>query len=277
MNRPFLKYPGCKYRIIGRINNMLPKRKVLCDFFVGSGVTMLNTEYERYILSDINPHLIRLYKTLQARPQQLIGEVDRLFTQFNNESSVYYQTRAEFNQHDDISDPDGLLRSSMLVLLNRYGFNGLMRLNSKGEFNVPFGSYKKVYVPLNEMDFFAEKAKKASFHCRDYAQSFAAVRHLKDCAYYLDPPYVVEANQKKGFTGYAGNRFDTAEQTRLLGFAKRRGVKSNGGVVISNHDTELTRSLYKDAIELSSFPVHRSISCDAQNRVAARELLARFG
>ena len=277
MIRPFLKYPGCKYSVMHRINEMLPKRKVLCDFFVGSGVTMLNTDFERYILSDINPHLIRLYKTLQVNTDQLISLVDNTFTQLDNESDVYYQARRDFNAHTDETDPDGLLRSSLLVWLNRHGYNGLMRLNAKNELNVPFGSYKTVRAPLEEMITFAEKSQRAKFYCRSYAESFAAARHLKDVSYYLDPPYVIEARQKKGFTGYAGNRFCYKEQERLMGFAKRRGVRTDGAVVISNHDTAETRDLYRDAIELKSFDVHRSISCKGDNRVAARELLVRFG
>ena len=277
MLRPFLKYPGCKYRVMNRINEMLPKGRILCDFFVGSGVTMLNTDFERYILSDINPHLIRLYKTLQESPGELIDLVECTFTQRNNESDVYYRTRAEFNEHTDLTDPDGMLRSSLLVWLNRHGYNGLMRLNGKGGLNVPFGSYKAVCAPLREMEVFAQKAKRATFYCRDYAQSFIATRHLKSHTVYLDPPYVKESKQRKGFTGYAGNRFDLKDQERLTGFAKRRGIKTGGGVVISNHDTEVTRALYKDAIEMESFSVHRSISCDAQKRVKAQELLVRFG
>ncbi|MCI2286062.1 Dam family site-specific DNA-(adenine-N6)-methyltransferase [Colwellia sp. MSW7] len=256
---------------------MLPQGKVLCDFFVGSGVTMLNTDFERYILSDINPHLIRLYKTLQERPGELIDLVDSAFTQRNNESDVYYQARKEFNRHTDISDPTGMLRSSLLVWLNRHGYNGLMRLNGKGELNVPFGSYKAVHAPLSEMEVFAQKAKRATFYCRDYAQSFIATRHLKSHTVYLDPPYAEENKKKKVFTGYAGNRFDLKDQVRLTGFAKRRGIKTGGGVVISNHDTEVTRALYKDAVELASFTVHRSISCNTKGRVKANELLARFG
>ena len=88
---------------------------------------------------------------------------------------------------------------------------------------------------------------------------------------------MVEASQRNGFTGYAGNRFSHKDQERLMGFAKRRGERTKGGVVISNHDTKLTRELYQDATELISFPVRRTISCNAQKRGYAQELLARFG
>ena len=127
------------------------------------------------------------------------------------------------------------------------------------------------------MEIFSEKSQRATFYCRDYASAFKATRHLRDVSYYLDPPYVVEASQRNGFTGYAGNRFSHKDQERLMGFAKRRGERTKGGVVISNHDTKLTRELYQDATELMSFPVRRTISCNAQKRGYAQELLARFG
>ncbi len=117
--------------------------------FVGAGSVFLNTDYDHYLLADINPDLINLYNHLKDEPQRFIEDARALFQPEYNKKEVYLALRVEFNQCTDT-----YRRSLLFLYMNRHGFNGLCRYNKKGGFNVPFGSYKKPYFPEKEMVFF---------------------------------------------------------------------------------------------------------------------------
>ena len=203
-HRAFLKWAGGKYSLVEDIRKHLPEAKKLIEPFVGAGSVFLNTDYERYRLSDINADLINLYNLLKKEPQTYITEVKRLFTPQYNQKAAYLSIRQEFN-----ATQDPFLRSLYFLYMNRHGFNGLCRYNQKGGFNVPFGSYKKPYFPEVELEFFAEKAKKAEFVHEGYQQSFAYAkdkRRSKDLVIYCDPPYA-PLSTTANFTTYAANGF----------------------------------------------------------------------
>jgi DNA adenine methylase len=150
----------------------------------------------------------------------------------------------------------------------------LIRYNSKGGFNVPFGKYKKPYFPLEELRAFYRKTQSTAteFMAADFRAVFALLE--PGDVVYCDPPYV-PLSQTSSFTAYAGNVFGEQEQ-RDLAMLAREAWQKGIHVVLSNHDTELTRSLYSSAI-LKHFAVQRFISCDGDNREAAPELLAVYG
>ena len=138
--RPFLKWAGNKYRIIDQIRRKLPQGKRLIEPFVGSAAVFLNTDYERYLLTDTNADLIELYKLLKKEGKDFIEYSNSFFTDKNNNEEHYYNYREVFNTTDDCA-----LKSALFIYMNRHGYNGLCRYNSQGKFNVPFGSYKKPY------------------------------------------------------------------------------------------------------------------------------------
>ncbi|WP_233114640.1 Dam family site-specific DNA-(adenine-N6)-methyltransferase, partial [Aggregatibacter actinomycetemcomitans] len=138
-SRPFLKWAGGKYRLMDEINRLLPKRKqCLVEPFVGAGAVFLNSNFKRYILADINPDLINLFNIVKLDVERYIQACKPIF--FHPEANTeiyYYGKRKEFNQSTDVFQ-----RAVLFLYLNRFGFNGLCRYNSKNEFNVPFGDYK---------------------------------------------------------------------------------------------------------------------------------------
>lgn len=237
--RAFLKWAGGKYGLVEDIQHHLPQAKKLVEPFVGAGSVFLNTDYEQYLLADINPDLINLYNLLKTNPQPYIDEAKRLFTPEYNQKQAYLDIRRQFNETDDIQ-----FRSLAFLYMNRFGFNGLCRYNKKGGFNVPFGSYKKPYFPEAELEFFAEKAQKATFICEGYKETFKRVR--KGCAVYCDPPYA-PLSTTANFTTYAGNGFSLDDQAALADVAERAATARGVPVLISNHDTTLTRRLYHGA------------------------------
>lgn len=265
--RPFLKWPGGKFRLVEKIAKRLPKTKQLVEPFVGSGSIFLNTDYKKYLLNDVNADLILLYQTLQNKGQGFIDYCKEFFIKRNNTEKRYYQFRKKFNATQDTD-----LKSALFLYLNRHGYNGLCRYNlSKGEFNVPFGRYLKPYFPECEMKFFFQKSKKAIFTCQDFTKTITQSK--KGSVIYCDPPYV-PITETADFTRYHRAGFSLKEQEVLAKLAKVQ-AKKGIPVLLSNHSNDYTRKLYHDA-SIIEFTVQRYISCKANNRKPVMELLALY-
>ena len=264
--KPPLKWAGTKVRIVAQLRALLPPGKRLIEPFVGSGAVFLNTDYDEYLLADGNPDLIGVYAQLCQAGADFVAACRALFRPENNAAGAYYALRDRFNACDDPHE-----RAILFVYLNRHGYNGLCRYNSRGEFNVPFGRYRKPYFPEKEMAHFGVHARRATFAHADFAATMAIAQ--PGDVVYCDPPYV-PLSTTANFTSYSAERFGAAEQEQLARLAAdlaERGVT----VVISNHDTPFTRAIYARA-RLTSLQVQRSISCDGANRTRADELIAVF-
>jgi DNA adenine methylase len=266
-HRAFLKWAGGKYKLINELNDCFPESKTLIEPFVGAGSVFLNTHFESYILNDINADLIDLYQNLRDAPEIYVKEARTFFTESNNQPDNYYRIRAEFNQEND-----SFRRSVLFLYLNRFGYNGLCRYNQSGGFNVPFGRYVKPYFPEKELYFFAEKSQKATFSCLPFQQVMQQAK--KRQLIYCDPPYA-PISATANFTSYAKGGFGLKEQQELANLAEKVSRKKKSTVVISNHDTELTRDLYRRA-ELRLLKVSRSISQKGGSRKKVSELLAIY-
>ena len=200
--RAFLKWAGGKYRLAQDIRKNLPpsipQGACFVEPFVGAGSVFLNTDFDRYLLADINPDLINLFNAVKNDVEHYIQQTQALFLASNaNSKSFYLARRAEFNASED-----PFQRSVLFLYLNRFGFNGLCRYNKKRGYNVPFGRYKTHYFPEKELRFFAQKAQKAEFICADFEQVFAYLREKNDnYIVYCDPPY--HDRDKKLYEGTA--------------------------------------------------------------------------
>lgn len=266
--RAFLKWAGGKYTLSDVIRKMLPKGGRLIEPFAGAGSIFLNTDYPQYLLNDINKDLINLYKTLQTNSEQFIVDSKKLFTPEFNVAEEYYDIRKLFNA---TSDP--YQRSLMFLYMNRHGYNGLCRYNSKGGYNVPFGKYKRPYYPEKELLNFTERAKHAEFVCENYRTMFA--RAQDGDIIYCDPPYV-PLSKTASFTSYAGNGFGLDEQADLANAAEEVTREKDVTVLISNHDTIWTRKIYEHADSLKQIKVARTISQKGGSRNKVGELLALY-
>jgi len=265
--RAFLKWAGGKFALVEAITRRLPQGRVLVEPFVGAGSVFLNTDYEAYLLTDINPDLIRFYNLLKYKPDQLILDARRLFAEEYNQSQEYYALRERFN-----ATQDEYQRALMFLYLNRHGYNGLCRYNRKGGFNVPFGRYKRPYFPEAELWAFAEKAQKATFLCECYSRTFERLQ--SDHVVYCDPPYV-PLSSTASFTTYAASGFSLDDQALLARLARQTAFERGIPVLISNHATPLTRELYRGA-QLDEIQVKRSISRSGATRNKVGELLALY-
>jgi DNA adenine methylase len=264
--KPFLKWAGNKYQIIDRIHLGLAPGKRLIEPFVGSAAIFLNTGYEAYLLSDTNPDLIKLYQHLKTEGAFFIEYCRNFFSPQNNEATVFYALRSEFNQ-----TTDSRLKSALFLYLNKHCFNGLCRYNQKFEFNTPFGRYKKPYFPEQEMLFFHKKSQTADFQCADFLSTMQTA-NAGDIVY-CDPPYV-PLSKTANFTHYSAGGFTEVQQLLLAKTAEALAAKGVT-VVISNHDTKFTQKAYQKA-KLLKFDVQRFIGAHGSTRKKAAEILAIF-
>lgn len=266
--KPFLKWPGGKYRLSKRICSKLSQGQRLIEPFTGSAAVFLNTDYDEYLLADNNPDLINLYQQLVKEGHSFIDYCQSLFTRANNSEKKYYLLRQEFNFTDHTRR-----KSALFLYLNRHCYNGLCRYNSSGEFNTPFGRYDKPYFPKKEMENFITAAGNTTFMHAGFLQSMKLAR--KGDTVYCDPPYA-PLTATAYFTDYHTGGFKWDEQVLLAGKARKladRGIP----VVISNHNTREIRELYKEmGAKIERFQVRRSISCNGNNRAKVGELLAVF-
>ncbi|MCJ8349671.1 Dam family site-specific DNA-(adenine-N6)-methyltransferase [Moritella sp.] len=264
-----LKWAGGKKKLADNIKQLLPSKGKgrLIEPFVGGGSVFLNSDFDEYLLLDMNKDLINLFNILKSDSFNFITEAEHYFQSEYNTAEQYYELRAKFNKSND-----PFFRSLIFLYMNRHGYNGLCRYNKSGGYNVPFGRYKKPYFPKMELEFFAKKSQRALFIQGDFDVAFNLAK--SGDAIYCDPPYS-PINRTSNFTSYAGNTFDDDDQIRLVKCAEAAKNK-NIPTLISNHDTEFTREIYSGAKTLSKLKVHRSISSKGHGRVKVFELMVLY-
>lgn len=265
MIRSPLKWLGSKAGIIDTLRQHLPEGKRLIEPFVGSGSVFLNTDYESYLLFDINCDLINFHNMVKNLPDQLIREARNLFNEHNTEAG-YYTVRADFNLR---CDSNFLYRAVQFLYLNRHGYNGVCRYNLSGEFNVPFGHRKEPYFPEEEIHAFSEKAKKAVFMCCSFEEALRFI--FPGDVVYCDPPYI-PASATANFTSYHTDGFSDKQQlklSRILRAATYRGCH----VVASNSETPAALDLYSD-FNITTTTARRSVSAKTVGRARVGEIIA---
>ncbi len=246
---------------------MLKDGKRLVEPFTGSGAVFLNTGYSHYLLADTNLDLINLYRQLTSEGQPFIDYCQTVFVRANNKTR-YYRLREEFNRTGDTRR-----KSALFLYLNRHCYNGLVRYNSRGQFNTPFGLYKKPYFPLQEMQHFLQAATRAEFVHMDFQHCMQST--IPGDVVYCDPPYV-PLTDTACFTDYHTGGFGWEDQLKLIELAQQLASRDIQ-VVISNHDVPQIRKLYKQAgAAITGFQVRRTISANTGNRGRVGELLAVF-
>jgi DNA adenine methylase len=269
MIRSLLKWPGGKSRVIPELRPHLPKADCLIEPFVGGASVFLNTDYRRYILADINPDLINLYREVKSNPELVIDLARPLFATGNSKEE-YLQNRRIFNGTKGLLDA---ARAALFLYLNRHGYNGVVRYNQSGGYNVPFGQHKTApYFPEEEIRQFAEKANdtKAIFLCSSF-QNTLRVMVGADEVIYCDPPYL-PASDTANFTQYHTDPFTERHHRQLVVALLEVNRKYGVPVIISNSDTEATRKIYKP-FKLHEISVQRSVSTDKENRQKAKEVI----
>jgi DNA adenine methylase len=251
--RPPLKWAGGKR---WQVRHVLPiwarhrSRRFVEPFCGGLGM-VLGLEPASALLNDVNPHLINFYRWLQR-------DLAITFSMANT-SQRYYALRKRFNGLLADGQADSPDAAGIFYYLNRTGYNGLCRFNSQGQFNVPFGRYKKIIYRRRFTEYVDGFA-----HLRFTSGDFEALPIVRDDFIYADPPYDVPFRQ------YSRGGFDWPDQVRTAEWLARHP----GPVVLSNQATERIVDLYAglgyDVIRLKA---PRMINCTG-DRTPASEVLA---
>ncbi|EQA6838627.1 Dam family site-specific DNA-(adenine-N6)-methyltransferase [Salmonella enterica subsp. diarizonae serovar 65:(k):z] len=268
--RPFLKWAGGKYSLLPELDRLIPAGKRLIEPFVGGGSVFLNSDkHERFLLADVNADLINLYQMLAVAPDSVIAEAIKAFRHLNDAEN-YTAIREAFNAWQ----LNATERAAAFLYLNRHCFNGLMRYNLDGFFNVGWGKYKAPYFPEKELMAFRKKSSACVFMNAGFERTLRLAGDGD--VVYCDPPYEPMPGTA-GFTSYASGGFSWDSQVALAEScvaAHQRGAK----IFISNSTAPRVIELY----ERHGFTLHRvnsrrSISSKGSTRETANDIVASLG
>lgn len=254
-----LKWAGNKSRVVPELLVHMSAGDRLVEPFAGSCAVMMNTDYPAYLVADINPDLINLYRQIKEHTRPFIVVAAGLFNQ-NTTGESYYAVRETFNHNPALPL---LERAAHFLYLNRNGYRGLCRYNRRGEFNIPFGNYSKPYFPLAEIEAFAEKAQRATFICADFRETLRLTK--TGDVVYCDPPY------DGTFSDYHSAGFGKDEHHNLVSMLM--DVSDRCPVIVSNSDTLYTRSILR-AFDITKISVARSVGVAAGEGKRASEIIA---
>jgi len=264
--RPLLKWAGGKRSILDEIFSLFPmdfREKRYHEPFFGGGAVFFKAEPTSGTISDINPRLMNFYKVVRDEPEGLIEHA----SEYMYDRDEFYARRSEFNQRPE----DRVLDAGLLLYLNKTCYNGLYRVNSKGEFNVPFGRYKDPVI-VNE-ERIREGSKllaKVDIRCQDFSYILDEACEGELC--YLDPPYY-PSSKTANFTDYSENGFIVSDQVRLRDVCLKlneRGVF----FILSNSDMDIIRELYdNEEFDIIPLRTNRNISRKVSSRTSGYELL----
>lgn len=268
--RPFLKWAGGKYSLLPELDRLIPAGERLIEPFVGGGSVFLNSDkHERFLLADVNADLINLYQMLAVVPDSVIYEAIKAFRHLNDAEN-YTVIREAFNAQR----LDAVERAAAFLYLNRHCFNGLIRYNLDGFFNVGFGKYKAPYFPEEEIKAFKRKAHACVFMNAGFRRTLALAGDGD--VIYCDPPYEPLPGTA-GFTNYTAGGFSWDSQVELAEScvaAHQRGAK----VVISNSTAPRVIELYEQhGFTLHRVSARRAISSKGSTRETASDVVATLG
>jgi DNA adenine methylase len=262
--RPFIKWAGGKRSLVEQFLPHLPTSYGRYhEPFVGSAALFFHLMPRRASLSDTNARLIRTYRGLQSNVERVI----ELLRTYPHDKDFFTEFRK--THIDEASDEEV---AAWFIYLNKTGYNGLYRVNSKNEFNVPFGDYKRPNICDDKrLRDCAGRLKKVRLEIEDFET--AARRARKGDLVYFDPPYV-PLSATSSFTSYTRHGFDSEAQRRLRDLAfelKERGVH----VRLSNSSAPAVYELYEEAFELIEIRARRSINSKGTGRGVIKELLIK--
>ena len=241
--QPFTKWTGGKRQLLGELRSYMPETYGrYFEPFVGGGALFFDLAPEKAVINDFNEELINAYRQIKNNPAELIN---LLIKHKENNSKDYYLELRSADRDGRISRMTGVERAARILYMLRVDFNGLYRVNSKNQFNVPYGRYKNPKIV--DVDLLYQISEYLNENDVEILQTdFAeAVKDAQTGDFvYFDPPYI-PLNETSSFTSYTHEGFSYEEQVRLRDTFKElteRGVYA----MLSNSSSPLVEELYKD-------------------------------
>ena len=275
--KPIIKWVGGKGQLTQKIKDRLPAGLYQYTYwtyyepFLGGAAVLFDLAPADAVVSDINPELINMYCQVRDNVENVINYLRALDTAEDRATTpkeFYYRIRENFNKDRGKND---VAQAARFIYLNKHCFNGLYRVNKKGEFNVPFnGKLSGWSADRSHLLEASTKLWSAEIRCGDYV---GAVRDAgKDDFIFLDPPYDVITDTS--FTDYTKDGFGSEEQRKVADLFKDltdRGCKC----MLTNHDTPLIRELYKD-FKIEVVDVRRSINRNGSDRTGTEVIITNY-
>ena len=288
--KPFIKWVGGKGQLLPEINKLYPVElgkniNKYAEIFIGGGAVLFDIlskyKLDEVYISDKNLELINTYKSIRDNVDILIKSLKGMEEQYipldnENRKDYYYKKREEYNSLKINSEVNNIEKAVLFIFLNKTCFNGLYRVNKKGEFNVPMGAYKKPKICDEEnLKNVSLALKKVKIIYADYRESESFID--EKTFVYIDPPYR-PLNITSSFTSYTENDFNDKEQIELaeyINVLNKKGAK----IVISNSDPKnndiddnFFDKLYKN-YNINRVKATRMLNSNASLRGAINELL----
>ena len=287
--KPFVKWVGGKSQLIDQLARFFPSEgaRTLTKYaepLVGGGALLFSVlskyDFEKVYISDINAELINAYKVIKDNVEPLIAKLMEMQTTFlsmneDGRKYYYYTARDRFNSVA-LSDETAIEKAALFIFLNKTCFNGLYRVNRKGQFNVPMGAYKNPTIcDESNLSNISDALQNVTIVCGDYTLSRKFID--KNTFVYLDPPYR-PISETSAFTSYNVDAFDDAEQIRLAHFideinsAGAKIVLSNSDPQNVNPDDRFFEELY-GAYSIDKVEATRMINSKSEGRGKIHELI----
>ena len=293
MAKPFLKWAGGKRQLIEEISARFPKNleeySTYVEPFVGGGAVLFylleQYDFKDIHICDINPELILCYEMLKESSSKVWTQLESMIEEYSPYGSderkrYYYSTRDAWNSGvsklKSMGKNEKINRVAQTIFLNKTCFNGLFRVNSKGEFNVPLGSYKNPSFPSEgDLQSVQSALEKVTIHLG----SFETSKELIDetTFIYLDPPYR-PLSETSHFVSYSKGTFDDDDQRRLATFVHEvhntgaKFILSNSDPKNTMDDDEFFDDLYSK-FSIDRILCNRSINSKPSKRGPITELL----
>ena len=222
---PVVKWAGGKRQLLNQIIKYVPEVfSTYFEPFLGGGSVLFELQPEKAVANDISSELMNIYRVIKDNVEELIEDLKK----HQNNKEYFYELRRQDRDKVKYGRLSPVERASRMIYLNKTCYNGLFRVNKAGEFNTPFGNYKKPNIVnesvLRAVSRYLNKAD-ITISCRDFEDALQGAK--KGDFVYLDPPYD-PLSVTAGFTGYDKGGFDRDEQMRLKKACDRlnnKGVK----------------------------------------------------
>lgn len=265
----FLKWPGGKRRLIAQMKKYFPSEiKTYYEPFMGAASIFFYVRQKypsaKFVISDLNKDLVDTFVDVRDHPNELLKQL-KTFKK-NHSKEFYYLIRKKFNERKFKDEK----KSAAFIYLNKTCYNGMYRVNSKGEFNVPIGNYKNPEVFNKENLLFASKLLQGvKIICQDYKKVQFALK--KGDFVYLDPCY--DPLKKTSFVSYTPGRFKLKDREDLFQFMI--GSREKGtNLMLSNNNLELVKEMYLDQkFKINVLFAARSVNSNPLQRGKIPELL----
>ena len=273
--RPFVKWVGGKRQLLPELQKRMPDNfRKYVEPFVGGGAllwTLNPNQYDSIIINDYNSELINLYKVVKTMPDELIEHC-----KIHENTEEYYYRIRDLDRMPHFKSLPEVERASRFLYLNKTCYNGLWRVNKKGQNNVPFGKYKNPKI-LDEKNIYACSEFLNHPNVTILNEHFDSVKPYitKDSFVYLDPPYApLYDRRKKNFVGYVDKGFSMIEQIKVYKLCKYIDEEAKGKFMLSNSSSPFIYGMYC-LYNIETLEAKRNINCKGNGRGAVEEVIVR--